>query len=140
MTQYLNSKFSVYAPGTDAYRSNWDRIFASDNMKLDRAIVERVELNYREHGTIVFWPDMFADIGSETDIMLAFSRLACTGNFYISFELRCEDGHSVYCSTEFPTRNYQCPVCDAFVDLEDDLSFVLKTRLVYKPPGQVAQR
>lgn len=28
VTQYLNSRFSVYAPGTDTYRENYDRIFS----------------------------------------------------------------------------------------------------------------
>lgn len=127
MTNYLNSRFSVHAPSTEQYRSNWDRIFGPS--RLDRAMIDRIRELHTKYEHRIFLLEQFEDLGSQSDILLAFSRLACTGDFVIEYDLRCVDGHTIYHSSDFPARNHECWVCDESVDLEDDMTFVLKTKL-----------
>jgi hypothetical protein len=133
MTQFLNQRFSVYAPGTDEYRNNWDRIFGGEDQKLQEAVLERaLELNTK-HGQIVFSPrTQFDDLGSSDKVSWALLALAAAGHFQLEYRLSCADGHMVYAGPEFPTSSDHCRVCDAFIDMNDEYSFDIRTNFILR--------
>lgn len=133
MTQFANSRFSVYAPGTEQYRNNWDRIFANDDQKLQKVILERVlELNAK-HGQIVFSPRAgFHDLESVDKVSWALCALAASGHFQIEYVLSCADGHVFSAGPEFPMSGDHCRVCDAFIDMNDEQTFDIRTNFILR--------
>lgn len=129
---YLNSKFSVYAPDSDKYRRNWDRIFGSS--KLDAAILARaVKLN-AERSQVVFRPGAFADLArSDAEILSSLQRLAVLRHFVVEYKLSCADGHVARVDSSYPTENVRCHVCDALLDLNDEFTYDLNTYFLYAP-------
>lgn len=67
MTQFLNSRFSVYAPGTDTYRDNWERIFGRKNRDrvLEETVLARAKLLNSVSVQVVFTPLTFLDLAAE---------------------------------------------------------------------------
>lgn len=132
MTQFGNARFSVYAPGTDNYRSNWDRIFAPESEKLQKAVLEQAEREYTDYGHVICWPESFLNLGKRDDIVAALNALAVAGKFTIDYKLCCIDGHVFSAGSEFPVVGGICRVCDKTIDLDNDLSFIVDTRYIWR--------
>lgn len=132
MTQFLNQRFSVHAPATEEYRNNWDRIFASDDQKLQKAVLERaLELNAK-HGQIIFSPRAgFGDLDTDK-VGWALCALAAAGHFQLEYKLSCADGHLFYVGPEYPTQGGYCRVCDAAIDLNEEYSFDIRTSFILR--------
>lgn len=128
--KYLNSSFSVFAPGSDDYRSNWDRIFGDSKNKVV-ILLRAVDMRSREWRT-VFRPEDFEDLCSRSDAEIALFSLAAEGKFVAEHSLYCENGHCIRVSTELLTRLEQCPDCAAWADPNYDLSYTLKTQFVLR--------
>ena len=130
--KYTNQSFSVFAPDSTQYRANWNRIFG------DRALEERILAHARklniELNIVIFWPLNFNHIDAEDKIIDALHALARRNYFVIEYRLSCPDGHTFRVDTSPPAEHgfEICPVCDADVDLSNDLTYDLRMQYVLR--------